>query len=84
MRAVNLFVIERRTDDALLYWSNSPEHGCGWNPHQPKQAWSKSEVIAELRLMIERGYFTDFMVRRVWLPTDMPIRVENVPAEPGN
>ena len=51
---INLFVIET-TGTERLFWTCSSEHGCGWQPHQPKQAFSKSELCKQLASMIENG-----------------------------
>lgn len=52
-----LFVIKQRGRD--MFWNCSAEHGSGWNQGWPKQAWSKSELANEIRLMIERNFFQD-------------------------
>lgn len=64
----SLFVIERYNGNGeFLYWTCSSEHGSGWNPRYPKQAWSRSELANEIRLMIERGTFTDCTIRELSL-----------------
>lgn len=52
-----LFVIAQRGRD--LYWSCSTEHGCGWTPHHPKQAFSPSELGKEIRRLIDEGWWAD-------------------------
>jgi len=49
----NLFVIKK----SILhqYWMCSSEHGTGWNPHYPKQAFSRSELAKEIRRLIDNG-----------------------------
>jgi hypothetical protein len=45
-----------------MYWCCSSEHGSGWTPHQPKQAFSRSELTKEIRRLIEEGWFTDLEI----------------------
>ena len=63
-----LFVIEQvRSDKDRLFYHCSSEHGCGWNPHRPKQSFSKSELTGVLREMIEFGHFQNLIVRELVL-----------------
>ena len=50
-----LFIIKQI--GRAMFWNCSTEHGCGWHSGYPKQAWSKSELTAEIGKMIERDYF---------------------------
>ena len=52
-----LFVIRQLGRD--LYWNNSAEHGCGWNPGNPKQSFSPSELTKQIRSLIDNEWFTD-------------------------
>lgn len=61
-----LFVIRQLGRD--LYWNCSTEHGCGWHPHYPKQAFSKSELVRELSRMIEAGIFQSVEIIQLRLP----------------
>ena len=45
-----LFVIRKKDTDQ--YWNHSSEHGTGWNPGHPKQAFSPSELTEELNILI--------------------------------
>jgi hypothetical protein len=66
-RRTRLFIIERRSGDELVYWNCSGEHGSGWNPHYPKQAFSPSELTKTLRLLIDEGWFADCTIRELCL-----------------
>lgn len=61
----NLFVIERRdvTSMESYYWSCCPEHGTGWNPGTPKQAFSPSELTKTLRQLIDEGWWSDCKIK---------------------
>lgn len=48
-----LFVIKK--SDCEQYWTCSLEHGSGWNPHVPKQAFTKSELSKEVFRITENG-----------------------------
>lgn len=48
-----LFVIKKSNQDQ--YYCCSSVHGCGWTPHRPKQAFTKSELSRVLREMIDQG-----------------------------
>lgn len=50
-----LFIIKKSNEES--YWNCSSEHGTGWNPHYPKQAFSPSELTKTLRLLIDEGWF---------------------------
>src|ERR1700733_2758795 len=65
-RGSGLFVIEQlRSDNDRHFWNCSSEHGCGWNPHHPKQAFSKSELSREIFQMIDRGLFCPIVIREL-------------------
>lgn len=55
-----LFAIKQKNRE--LYWNCSTEHGTGWNPHEPKQSFSKSELSREIFNIIDRGYFVDLEI----------------------
>lgn len=55
-----LFVI--RQLGRKLYWCCSTEHSCGWTEHQPKQAFSKSELSKQVFNMIDRGCWCDIEI----------------------
>ncbi len=55
--SARLYIIKQRGRDS--FWGNSSEHGCGWHPDYPKQAFSKSELAKEIQSMIAGGYFVD-------------------------
>ncbi len=61
-----LFVIKQRHRE--LYWCCSSEHGSGWNPGNPKQSFSPSELTRELRRFIDDGIWTDVEVLQLDLP----------------
>jgi len=62
-----LFVI--RQSDRELYWNCSTEHGCGWNPQPPKQAFSKSELAREILRLIEGGDLSSIEIIQLRLPS---------------
>jgi hypothetical protein len=52
------------------YWTRSAEHGTGWID-RPKQAFSPSELAAEIKWMIEHELSGDWTIRQValaWVP----------------
>lgn len=55
--STRLFVIRKRGTDQ--FWNGSGEHGSGWNPGHPKQAFSPSELTKQIRLLIDRDWFAD-------------------------
>lgn len=55
-----LFVIKQRGRD--LFWTCSAEHGSGWNSNNPKQSFSPSELVKEIRRLIDEKWFTDIEV----------------------
>ncbi len=57
---IPLFIIKKL--NAEQYWSCSTEHGTGWNPNEPKQAFSKSELVHEIHRLAYEGYFTNIAV----------------------
>lgn len=67
MKPAKLFVIERTASDGKgkLYWACSTEHGAGWHSGYPKQAFSRSELTAEIRRLIDEGWFCDAMIREL-------------------
>lgn len=72
MNKTRLYVIEQsgRAEHDRVFWSCSSEHGCGWNPGNPKQAFSPSELTAQLRSMIDHGYICDVIVRELFVRSD--------------
>lgn len=63
-----LFVIRQLGRD--LYWNCSTEHGCGWNPQRPKQAFSKSELTREILRLIEGGDLSSVEIIQLRLPNE--------------
>lgn len=55
-----LFVIKQRGRN--LFWCCSAEHGSGWNEPNPKQSFSPSELVKEIRRLIDEKFFTDIEV----------------------
>ena len=55
--ASGLYVIMRYSEGEARYWNCSTEHGTGWHPRHPKQAFSKSELIEAIRLMVYEGWW---------------------------
>ena len=55
-----LFIIKQRGRD--LFWSCSAEHGSGWTDGKPKQSFSPSELVKEIRRLIDEKWFTDIEV----------------------
>lgn len=55
-----LFVIKQRGRN--LFWTCSAEHGSGWNEGNPKQSFSPSELVKEIRRLIDGKWFTDIEV----------------------
>lgn len=51
-----------------LYWTCSSEHGSGWHPRYPKQAFSKSELAQQIMQMIEHRTFTDCEIVELSMP----------------
>lgn len=60
LSGTKLFVIRKKSQPQ--FWSRSTEHGCGWTDGFPKQAFSKSEMLKELQVLIDEGYWTDVTV----------------------
>lgn len=59
MMELKLFLIERPSSSGgPSYWTCSTEHGSGWSP-VPKQAFSPSELTAEIRRLIDQGWLGD-------------------------
>lgn len=68
LRDVPLFVIERvGVGNERQYWACSSEHGSGWHPGYPKQAFSRSELTKEIRRLIDQGWFTDCVIRQLFV-----------------
>ena len=44
-----------------LYWCCSA-HGCGWDEGNPKQSFSPSELVKEIRRLIDEEWFQDVEV----------------------
>lgn len=63
MRSTRLFVIKKK--DQPQFWNCSGEHGCGWNDGTPKQAFSPSELVTELRRLIDEGWWNDIVVSQL-------------------
>ena len=75
-----LFVIKQRGRN--LFWTCSAEHGSGWNDGNPKQSFSPSELVKEIRRLIDESWFTDIEVCELYLhgATDQKC---NAPGEAG-
>ena len=68
---IDLFVIEQMGGTERLFWTCSTEHGCGWQPKGPKQSFSKSELVGQLRKMIEEKWFPGrVIIRQLSMPKD--------------
>lgn len=65
---IDLFVIRQSGTD--YFWNCSAEHGCGWNPGQPKQSFSKSELTREIARMILSNQFVNSEIVRLKLSGD--------------
>ncbi len=61
-----LFVIKKRGQNQ--YWNNSSEHGCGWNDRHPSQSFPPRELTANLRLLIDQGWFVECEIIELQLP----------------
>lgn len=59
-----LFVICQRGRNQ--FWSCNAEHGSGWTDC-PKQSFTPSELIKEIRRLIDEKWFTDIEVRELRL-----------------
>ena len=55
-----LFVIKQRGHNQ--FWACSAEHGSGWTDGAPKQSFSPSELVKEIRRLIDEKWFTDIEV----------------------
>jgi hypothetical protein len=60
-----LFVIRKQGSNQ--YYACSSEHGCGWNPGHPKQAFSPSELTAQLRVMIDNDWLENVEILQLHL-----------------
>jgi hypothetical protein len=58
---IPLFVIKKL--DVDQYWACSAEHGTGWSP-SPKQSFSPSELVREVRRLIDEGWYQDVQILR--------------------
>jgi hypothetical protein len=65
-----LFIIKQRGRD--LYWNCSAEHGSGWADGNPKQSFSPSELMKEIRRLIDEKWFTDIEVLELIIRSDGP------------
>jgi hypothetical protein len=63
-----LFVIEQEGGTERIFWTCSAEHGSGWTPGHPKQSFSPSELTAQLRSMIDHGWFCTVIIRELKIP----------------
>lgn len=67
-RPVPLFVIERMGPGMQRnYWACSTVHGCGWSTHDPKQAFTKSELAVEVARIAGDYPCGDFSIRQLVL-----------------
>lgn len=57
---MRLYVIKQKGRD--LFWACSSEHGTGWHPGHPKQSFSPSELVKEVRRLIDEQWFVDLEV----------------------
>jgi hypothetical protein len=62
-----LYVIESGCNTG--YWARSSQHGTGWVGPFPKQAFTISELLAELRWMVEHDMCLDLRVRELTFRT---------------
>lgn len=58
--STKLFVIKQRGRNQ--FWNCSAEHGSGWSDGHPKQSFSPSELVKEIRRLIDEKWFTDIEV----------------------
>lgn len=65
-RRIGLYVIRQKGHET--YWANSSEHGCGWRDKEPRQAFSRTELQAEIGNMMDRGWFVDCEIIAVGIP----------------
>ncbi len=61
-QTTRLFIIEQFRNDERLFWHRSKVHGTGWHSNYPKQAFSKSELCAELDFMVEQEFHVPTMM----------------------
>jgi hypothetical protein len=61
-----LFVIRQKRTG--YYWTCSSEHGSGWQPKQPKQSFTKSELSKEIYRLIDQGWFVDCDILQLSVP----------------
>ena len=66
-KTTGLFVIRKLTQPQ--FWQCSTEHGAGWHPGRPKQAFSRSELTAELRRLIDEGWFCSIIIMQLSMPS---------------
>lgn len=64
--STGLFVI--RQVGTGYYWNCSTEHGTGWNEGKPKQSFTKSELTAQIRSMIDNDWLTTVEIVELRLP----------------
>ncbi len=64
----HLYIITRKSGNETVVFNCSSEHGTGWNPHYPKQAFSKSELITMLRMMLEEGWASGVGIIELQIP----------------
>lgn len=58
--STKLFVIKK--NDCNQYWLCSAEHGSGWSDGHPKQSFSPSELVKEIRRLIDEKWFQDIEI----------------------
>ena len=63
-----LFVIKQKGRNQ--FWCCSAEHGSGWTDGTPKQSFSPSELVKEIRRLIDEKWFTDIEVCELRLAID--------------
>lgn len=68
MSKSKLYVIKQIGQDH--YWCNSAIHGCGWTLRYPKQAFSRSELLKEISLALDKDYFTSIEIWELRLPDE--------------
>jgi hypothetical protein len=75
---VPLFVIKKL--DVDQYWACSAEHGTGWTP-RPKQSFSPSELVREVRRLIDEGWYQDLQILRASIEP-LPVQAGGVARGP--
>ena len=60
-----LYIIEQEKHEPdRLFWNRNIEHGTGWNPHTPKQSFTKSELVKEVFFICD-NFSTDIAIKEL-------------------